>query len=110
MSDGVQPEPADEVEAAPEVVASAERTLAERSARIALRQGLTLPAMQRPRRPGLGGMAVRLAGSAAKLLFRAYWRRVTRGRGGADELEFGQLVGEGIVEPAQARYMIDYGS
>lgn len=108
MSDGGRPEPVGGTEAAREIVARAEHTLTERSVRIALRQDFTLPRMSRP--PGLVGMAVRVAGSVARLLFRAYWRRVARGPGATGRPEFGRLAGEGIAEPAQGRYMIDYGS
>jgi hypothetical protein len=44
------------------------------------------------------------------LLFRAYRRRVAPDREATDRPKFGRLVGVGIAEPANGRYMIDYGS
>jgi len=98
------------VEAAGEVIACAERTLAERSVRIELRQEFTLPRMRELRPPGLAGTAVRAAGRLAGLLVRAWWRHATRRQGATVPRKFGHLVGEGIAEPAQGRFMIDFGS
>lgn len=62
-----------------------------------------------PRPPGWRGRVLRLAVTAARLLMSAAWRLATR-RGATRGLEFGQMLGEGIAEPAQNRYMIDFGS
>jgi len=40
----------------------------------------------------------------ARLAGRAIWKRATRGQ------ELGHMTGEGFLEPAAGRYMIDYGA
>jgi hypothetical protein len=110
MPDHSHPEPASGTEAAREIVACAERTLAAPSARIELHQEFTYQRPEWPRPRGLSGMVLRLAGKLGKLLARAWWRRATRHLEPARRPEFGHLVGEGIAEPARGRYMIDYGS
>lgn len=109
MPEASYPEPARSAEAAREIVACAERTLAAPSARIVLHKELrvSLAGWQRP--SGWRGSVLRLALKAGKLLLRAGWRLVTRlktTRGPG----FGHMVGEGIAEPARGRYMIDFGS
>jgi hypothetical protein len=103
------PEAAGSVEAAREVVACAERTLAAPSARIELRQELRLGQADWPRPPGWRGSVLRLAVKTGGLLMRAWWRLATR-RGPNRDLAFGQMLGEGFAEPARGRYMIDFGS
>lgn len=103
------PEPASGVEAAHEVVACAERTLAAPSARIELRQELRLRQADWPRPPGWRGSVLRLAVKTGGLLMRAWWRLATRW-GPNRGLAFGQMLGEGFAEPARGRYMIDFGS
>ena len=96
--------------AAGEIVACAERTLAAPSAHIELHQELSFPGAEWPRPGGRHSLVLALAGRVAKVVAQAAWtyaaRRVEANRG----LEFGHFVGEGIAEPARARYMIDYGS
>lgn len=115
------PEPVSGVEAAREIVACAERTLAAASARIELHTEMKPPpdGWPRPRRA-----KERLAGMLSMLLLRTMWRLATRFRGafrrrGANRMPgfeqmFGaggfQLVGAGVAQPAQDKYMIDYGS
>ena len=110
MPETDHPELASGAEAAREIVACAEHTLAAPSARIELHQELSFPRAEWPRPRGRGGLVLALAGRLAKPLAKAAWRyaahRVEANRG----LEFGHFVGEGIAEPARARYMIDYGS
>ena len=89
---------------AQEVIACADRTLAAPSARITFHQemsfsGLVIPA---PRTPA--GKLLRLAGRLAMPAARATWKRVTSG------VDLRHMIGEGILEPANGRYMIDFGS
>jgi hypothetical protein len=86
------------------------RTLAAPSARIELYQEFKLPHGESPRLRGLRGMVLRLASRTVKLVARAWWRHATRRRDPTRALELGQMLGKGIAEPAQGRYMIDYGS
>ena len=109
MPDPSHPEAARGVEAAREVVACAERTLAAPSARIELRQELVLGRAEWPRPPGWWGNVLRLAVKTGGLLMRAGWSLFVR-RGPNRGLAFGQMLGEGFAEPAQNRYMIDFGS
>jgi hypothetical protein len=81
--------------AASEIIARVGRTLAEPSAHIEFRTDLNVPPFERRGSPGPMG---RLAKRAAK----AVWAR-------AGGKEFGHSVGDGILEPAAGRYMIDYG-
>src|SRR5690242_16466473 len=104
MPNPSDPEPAGGVEAAREVIACAERTLAAPSARIELRQELGL---EWPRAPGWRGGVLRLAVKTGGLLMRAWWWLATR-RGPNHGLAFGQMLGEGFAEPARGRYMIDF--
>jgi hypothetical protein len=89
---------------AEEIVACAERTLAQRSARIEFRQDWSSSrsgsTMRRRRRGGL----LRPVGRLASFVIKAAWNRAT------GDLHFGHQVGKGILEPATGRYMIDYGS
>jgi hypothetical protein len=96
--------------AAREVVACAERTLAAPSARIELDREMKFRQGEWPRPRGLPGVMVRVAGGTAKLAATAWWRLLSRRLEATGGLEFGHLVGAGIAEPAQGRYMIDYGS
>src|SRR5690242_17171066 len=75
MPNPSDPEPVGGVEAAREVVACAERTLAAPSARIELRQELGL---EWPRAPGWRGGVLRLAVKTGGLLVRAWWWLATR--------------------------------
>ena len=109
MSGTSHPEPAGGAEAAREIFACAERTLAAPSARIELRRELRFQQAERPRPPGWRGNVLRVADKTGRLLIGAGWRFATR-RGANRGLAFGQMVGEGIAEPAQRRYMIDFGS
>jgi hypothetical protein len=92
--DAASAQPADA--AAAEIVAWAERTLAGSSARIALRSDFEFsrPATQTSPSP-IG----RLIGLAAK----AVWEVASGGKA------FGPNAGEGFLEPAARRYMIDFG-
>ena len=109
MTDPSHPEAVGSVEAARDVVACAERTLAAPSARIELRQELRLGQVDWPRPTGWRGSVLRLAVKTGGLLMRAWWRLATR-RGPNRGLPFAQLLGEGFAEPARGRYMIDFGS
>lgn len=102
-------EPTGRVEAAREVAACAERTLAAPSARIELRHELRFGQADWPRPPGWRGSVLRLAVKTGGLLMRAWWSLATR-RGPNRGLAFGQRLGEGFAEPARGRYMIDFGS
>jgi hypothetical protein len=110
MPDPSHPEPAGGEEAAREIVACAERTLAAPSARIELHQEFRPSQAEWPRLRGWRGRVLRLAGGTAKLLGQAWWKHATGRLEATRGLEFGHLVGEGTAEPAQDRYMIDYGS
>jgi hypothetical protein len=104
VPDPSHPESAGGEAAVREIVACAERTLAAPSARIALH-------WDRPPQPGgLPGVMVRVVGGAVKLVATAWEKHLSRRPEAAGGLEPEHLVGEGIVEPAQDRYMIDYGS
>jgi hypothetical protein len=103
------PESVRGVEAAREVVACAERTLAAPSARIELRQELRIGQAGWPAPPGRRGRVMRVAVKTGGLLMRAWWRLATH-RGPNRGLAFGQMFGEGFAEPARGRYMIDFGS
>ena len=109
MPNPSDPEPAGGVEAAREVVACAERTMAAPSARNELRQELRFGQADWPRPPGWRGSVLRLAVKTGGLLMRAWWSLATR-RGPNRGLAFGQMLGEGFAEPARGRYMIDFGS
>ena len=89
-----------------DVIACANRTLTAASARIEARSDADLPPgreWQGRRRPGLIGRLARFAGRAAL-------ERVAPGTDPADLLEaFLHQVGEGFVEPAAGRYLIDFG-
>ena len=89
-----------------DVIACADRTLTASSARIEARSDTDLPQgrqWQGQRRPGLIGRLARLAARAAL-------ERVAPGTDPADLREaFLHQVGEGFVEPAAGRYLIDYG-
>ena len=89
--------------AASEIVACADRTLAAPSARIVIRQDLNFPAAVWRSKARLGGAQGSIE-TLARLAGRAIWKRATRG------LELGHMTGEGFLEPAAGRYMIDYGS
>jgi len=102
-------EPAGGVEAAREIVACAERTLGAASARIELRRELRVARAEWSAPRGWRGRVLRLAVRAARLMTSAAWRLATR-RSANRGLRFGQMLGEGIVEPARDRYMIDFGS
>lgn len=106
MPDPSHPDAAGGVEAAREIVACAERTLAAPSARIELHLELGFGQATWPRPHGW----LRLAAKAAKLLMSAGWRLATRRLETTRGLKFGHMVGEGIAEPARGRYMIDFGS
>jgi hypothetical protein len=89
--------------AAAEVVATAQRTLAAPSARVAFHQSWNVPKLEAPRRRRRGGL-LRVLLWPIKLAFRMAWRRAIGGR------RFGALSAKGILEPATGRHMIDYGS
>lgn len=82
--------------AADEILALAERTLTESSARVALRSDFEYSRPAAKRNPGPIG---RLIGLASK----AVWDFAAGGK------EFGHSAGEGFLEPAASRYMIDFG-
>jgi hypothetical protein len=103
-------ETASGTEAAREIVACAERTLAAPSARVELHLELKFPQDAWTPLRGWRGRVLRLAVKAANLLVKLWWKHSTRRREAARGLAAGQLVGEGIAEPARGRYMIDYGS
>lgn len=86
-----------------EVIARADQTLAEPSARIELRIDTVLPEW-RPRPDP--GPPVRLARFSA----RAVWERIARGVSAADLREaFTHQVAGGFLEPAAGRYQLDFG-
>lgn len=85
-------EPAD----ATGIAASAARTLAGPSARIALGSDFEL---NRPAAQASPGPVGRLVGLAA----RTVWDLASGGK------EFGHSAGEGFLEPAARRYMVDFG-
>lgn len=109
MPDPSHHEAAGSAEAAREVVVCAERTLAAPSVRFELRQEFGFGQAKWPRPPGLWGIVLRLAVKTGGLLLRAGWSLFIR-RGANRALPFGQMLGEGIAEPARNRYMIDFGS
>ena len=86
-----------------EVIARADQTLAEPSARIEFRIDTVLPERSpRPRRGPLGRLA--------RLAARVAWERIAPGVSAADLREaFTHQVGEGFLEAAARRYQIDYG-
>ena len=103
---GVSGPPGAAQDAVRDVIACANRTLTAASARIEARSDADLPQgreWQGRRRPGLIGRLARFAGRAAL-------ERVAPGTDPADLLEaFLHQVGEGFVEPAAGRYLIDFG-
>jgi hypothetical protein len=84
-------------DAVAEIVACADRTLAERSARIEHRFDWNISRSKPLASPGPVGRLARLIG-------KAVWERVS------DGAQFGHGAAEGFLEPAAGRYMIDYGS
>jgi len=86
-----------------EIIACAGRTLAAPSARIVFRQDWNIPPAVWRSKARLGGAQGSIE-TLARLAGRAIWKRATRG------LEPGHMTGEGFLEPAAGRYMIDYGS
>jgi hypothetical protein len=82
--------------AASEIATCASTTLAEPSARIALSQDW------RTTHPNRGGR--RPIRRLARLVVKAVMERAAPG------LELGHMAGEGFLEPANGRYMLDYGS
>lgn len=110
MPESSHPEPVSGTDAAREIVACAERTLATPSVRIELHGELKFLRDEWTPLRGWRGRVLRLAAKAANLQAKARWRRATRGLQYARDLRSGHVVGVGIAEPAQARYMIDYGS
>jgi hypothetical protein len=113
VPDPSHPELAGGEAAAREIAACAERTLAASSARIELHQEAEmrrLPQGEWPGPFGLSGVMGRVAGGTAKLVATAWTRHLSRRLEATGGLESRRLVGEGIAEPAQGRYMIDYGS
>lgn len=109
MSDSSHPEAAGGPEAAREVVACSKRTLAAPSVRIELYREFRCVQAKRPRPAGWRGDVLRLAGKATELLMDTGWRLTTR-REVSGGLKLGQMVGEGIAEPARGRYMLNSGS
>ncbi len=88
-----------------EVIARAESTLAAPSARIEFRADTQIVRAERQerRRPGP-------AGRLAMLAARAAWDRIAPGVNAARLRDaFLHQAGEGFVEPAAGRYLIDYG-
>ena len=87
------------------VIACANNTLAAPSARLEVRldtEFIRLKPRER-RRPGPLGRLTRFAAKAA-------WQRIAPGVDAADLREaFKHLLGEGFIEPAAGRYLIDYG-
>ncbi len=79
-----------------EIAACADRTLAEPSARIALRSDIESPASATQASPGPIGSLITLVG-------KAVWERVSGGK------SFRHSAGEGLIEPAADRFMIDFG-
>ena len=75
------PEPASGVEAAREIVACAERTLAAPSARIELRTEIKPPQGGWPRPRGRSGIKERLAGMLSMFLVKTMWKLTTRHKG-----------------------------
>jgi hypothetical protein len=98
------PEVGGSAEVADEIVACAERTLAEPSARIEFRQDWSYPKTEWPRRRRRRGGFLRPVGRLAKTIVKAAWKRATR------DLNFGHMIGKGILEPTTGRFMIGYGS
>ena len=87
-----------------EIIARADRTLAEPSARIEFRIDTVLPERRPPPHPGPLGRLARLSA-------RAVWGRIAPGVSAADVREaFTHQVGEGFFEAAAGRYQIDYGA
>jgi len=87
-----------------EVAACAARTLAARSARIVVREDFDHSYLKRSERRRRQGGLLRPVGKLGRLVLRAAWKRATR------DLNFGHLVGEGVLQPSAGRYMVDYGS
>jgi hypothetical protein len=79
-----------------EILAWAERTLADSSARIALRSDFEYSRPETQASPSPIGRLIGLAG-------KAVWELASGGK------EFGHSAGEGFLEPAATRYMIDFG-
>jgi hypothetical protein len=97
--------PADDATALGEVTERTAATLAVPSARIEFRSDIEVVPVQprERRRPGFAG---RLARRAA----RAAWERVAPGwDAGRVRDAFEHQLGEGVLEPAAGRYLVDYG-
>jgi hypothetical protein len=87
-----------------EVAACAGRTLAARSARIEVREDFDHSYLRSGKRRRRQGGLLRPVGKLASLVLSAAWKLATR------DLNFGHLVGEGVLQPSAGRYMVDYGS
>jgi hypothetical protein len=97
--------PADDAAFVGEIIARAERTLAEPSSRIEFRVEWDFVRREPPqaRLPGPVGRLARLAARAA-------WDRIAPGVDAAALRDmFTNNVGEGFLEPAVGRYQLDYG-
>jgi hypothetical protein len=110
MPEASHPEPASSAEAANEIAACAERTLAAPSARVELHKEFRVSMAEWQRPSGWHGRVLRFALKTGKLLLHAGWTLATRHLKTTRGLEFGHMIGEGIAEPARGRYMIDFGS
>jgi hypothetical protein len=97
------PEPATSAELAEEIVACAERTLMVRGARIKFCRDSNFSWPERWRRRR-GGLVDPVAG-LAKLAIKEAWKKWA-----PHDVSFSHLVAEGLIEPAAARYMLDYGA
>lgn len=91
-------------QAAREIIACAERTLAAASARIEVHVERKTPPGWQPPGAGRLGIGLRVLRGLGPLRSQVSWR-VIHGRWP----EY-PVAGEGFIEPARGRYMIDYGS
>jgi hypothetical protein len=88
-----------------EVIDRAETTLASPSARIELRADTEIVRLERQERRRLGPV-----GRLARVAARAAWDRIAPGVDATRLRDaFLHQVGEGFLEPAAGRYLIDYG-
>jgi hypothetical protein len=87
-----------------EVAACAARTLTARSVRIEVREDFDHSYLKTGERRRRQGGLLRPLGKLARLVLSAAWKRATR------DLNFGHLLGEGVLQPSAGSYMIDYGS
>lgn len=86
------------------VLARAARTLAATAVRVEFRQDWTFSSTEWPKQRRRRGGVLRPVGKLVWVAVKGAWKRATR------DLNFGHMVGRGILEPRTGRFMVDFGS